>query len=171
MDQTSPAGLVDDQSTGDPSPGTGTGTRLGRALFASGAVCVVLGGLVAAVTGPLGLAKGSWAAAYLVLVCGTASCAIGAAQTRLTVRPIRPALARSQAAAWALGNAAVIAGTLTGLPLVVDAGAALLVAALGAALGLTRGAARALPLWAYRAALIVLLVSVPIGMVLAHVRN
>lgn len=153
------------------APAADAAPRFAKTMFAAGVACVVAGGLVAAFTGPLGLAKGSWAAAYLVLVCGTASCAIGAAQTRLTVRPIRPALARSQAAAWALGNAAVIAGTLTGLPLVVDAGAALLVAALGAALGLTRGAARALPLWAYRAALIVLLVSVPIGMVLAHVRN
>src|SRR5699024_5751274 len=139
--------------------------------FTAGVVCVVLGGLVAAVTGPLDLAKGSWAAAYLVLVCGTASCAIGTAQTRLTVRPIPPALARSQAAAWGLGNAAVIAGTLTGLRLMAAAGALLLGAALGIALGLTRGAARALPLRAYRAALFVLLVSVPIGMILAHLRN
>lgn len=37
-------------------------------LTATGVGCVVLGGVIAAVTGPLDLAHGSWLAAYLVLV-------------------------------------------------------------------------------------------------------
>jgi hypothetical protein len=41
-------------------------------LIFVGASCVVLGGLVAAFTGPLQLTDGSWLAAYLVLVCGEA---------------------------------------------------------------------------------------------------
>lgn len=159
MDTTAPTGFTD------------AGPRFAKALFVAGVACVVAGGLVAAVTGPLGLAKGSWAAAYLVLVCGTASCAIGAAQTRLLDRSIAAPSAWTQAGAWAAGNAAVIAGTLTGLPLVVDAGAALLVAALGIALGRTRGAAARPATWAYRLTLIALLVSIPVGMVLAHLRN
>ncbi|WP_035737970.1 hypothetical protein [Glycomyces arizonensis] len=140
-------------------------------MFTGGVVCVVLGGVVAAFTGPLDLAKGSWAAAYLVLVCGTASCAIAAAQARLIGRAIPAGPVRTQAATWAAGNAAVIVGTFTELPLVVDAGAALLVVALGIAFALTRGAALGLALRAYRAALIVLGVSIPIGMLLAHLRN
>ncbi len=45
-----------------------------------GALFIVLGGLVAAVTGPLDLVQGSWLAAYLVLVCGVAQFAIGTMQ-------------------------------------------------------------------------------------------
>lgn len=157
----------------DPAPerpARGIGTRIGRALFAAGVACVILGGLVAAFTGPLDLAKGSWAAAYLVLVCGAASCAIAAAQARPRGGAVPTAAARVQAAAWALGNAAVLAGTLTRLPLVVDAGAVLLVAALGIAVGVARTAAPGPARTAYRLVLIVLLLSIPVGMVLAHLR-
>ena len=54
-----------------------------KGAVAFGAVallCVVAGGLVAAVTGPLRLEHGSWAAAYLVLVGGVAQGALGIAQ-------------------------------------------------------------------------------------------
>ncbi|WP_197034735.1 hypothetical protein [Glycomyces sp. NRRL B-16210] len=149
-----------------PAPRRGPGP-----LFIAGVVCVLLGGLVAAFTGPLDLPKGSWAAAYLVLVCGASSCAIAAAQARPRTEPIGPDAIRVQAAAWALGNAAVLAGTLTGLPLVVDAGAALLIAALGLALALTRGAAPGRVRTAYRIALIALVLSVPVGVALSHLRN
>jgi len=39
-------------------------------MTVGGAGCVIVGGLVAAVTGPSGLEQGSWLAAYSVLVCG-----------------------------------------------------------------------------------------------------
>ena len=139
-------------------------------LFAAGVACVLIGGLVAAATGPLDLAKGSWAAAYLVLVCGASSCAIAAAQARPRGTAVAPAAAGAQAAAWALGNAAVLAGTLTGLPVAVDAGGVLLAAALGIALALTRGTAPGLVRTAYRLALVGLLLSVPVGAALAHLR-
>ncbi len=156
---------------GTTAPAADAAPRFTRALFAAGVACVVAGGVVAAVTGPLGLAKGSWAAAYLVLVCGTASCAIGTAEDRLVRRPMSVPLAWTQAGAWAAGNAAVIAGTLTRLPPVVDVGAALLVAVLGIALARTRGAAPGVATQVYRLVLVVLLASVPVGMVLAHLRN
>ena len=57
----------------------GTGRLCGRLGF------IVLGGLVAAVTGPLHFDRGSWLAAYLVLVCGVAQCAIG--RQRLVLEP------------------------------------------------------------------------------------
>ncbi|HLU29725.1 MAG TPA: hypothetical protein VKZ65_14945 [Glycomyces sp.] len=153
------------------APAADAAPRFAKTMFAAGVACVVAGGLVAAFTGPLGLAKGSWAAAYLVLVCGTASCAIGAAQDRFIRRPMTASSAWAQAGAWAAGNAAVIAGTLTRLPVVVDVGAALLVAALGIALARTRGAAPGPATRAYRLVLVVLLASIPVGMVLAHLRN
>lgn len=142
-----------------------------RVFFVVGSCCVVLGGLVAAVTGPLELDKGSWLAAYLVLVCGVAQCAIGTAQARLAGRPIPPARGWSQLTCWNLGNAAVIAGTLIGVPVIVDAGGALLAITLGIALHAARHAVSGLAGWAYRWVLVVLLVSVPIGVVLAHLRD
>lgn len=153
------------------APAADAAPRFTKALFAAGVACVVAGGFVAAFTGPLDLAKGSWAAAYLVLVCGTASCAIGAAEDRLVRRPMSVPLAWTQAGAWAAGNAAVIAGTLTRLPPVVDVGAALLVAVLGIALARTRGAAPGVATQVYRLVLVVLLASIPVGILLAHLRN
>jgi len=50
--------------------------RIGRAGYTLGAALVVVGGLVAAVTSPLALAKGSWLAAFLVLVCGVVLLAV-----------------------------------------------------------------------------------------------
>lgn len=49
---------------------------------------IISGGLVAAVTGPLGLEHGSWSAAYQVLVGGVVQAGLGAAQYALvSVRP------------------------------------------------------------------------------------
>ena len=87
-----------------------------------GAPSVVAGGVVAAVTGPLELDKGSWLAAYLVLVSGVSQFVIGQAPARLAVRPISSRWAWSLVASWNLGNAAVISGTLLALPQLVDVG-------------------------------------------------
>ncbi len=153
-------------------------SRPDRALVVVGVSCVIIGGLVAAVTGPLGLDEGSWSAAYLVLVGGVAQVAIGLAPSRLAARAASPALGWSTLASWNLGNASIIAGTLIGLPLLVDAGAVLLVIGLGAALSAVRygaaaprpGASLRLGGGVYRCLLLVLLVSIPIGVLLAHVR-
>lgn len=152
------------------------------ALTTIGICCVVLGGLVAAVTGPLDLGHGSWAAAYLVLVAGAAQCAMGRARSRRRdlVQPHRWAWA--QIGAWNLGGALVIGGTQAGAPLVVDFGSVLLVAALAIALHATRpstavaahSAVRRVSPWgdrAYRILLLVLAVSIPVGIVLSHLRH
>lgn len=152
--------------------------RLEAALVAVGVGCVILGGLVAAVTGPLGLEHGSWLAAYLVLVGGVAQVAFGLAPTLLNAPATSPRLGWSMLSAWNAGNVLVVAGTLAALPLVVDGGSALLIVGLATALYAARrsprrtGRERAglLVGWAYRALLLVLLVSIPIGVVLAHVR-
>lgn len=134
-----------------------------------GASSVVAGGVVAAVTGPLGLDKGSWLAAYLVLVSGVAQFAIGQAPKWLGAR----ASGWSLVVSWNLGNAAVIVGTLAGLALLVDLGALLLVIGLGIAASAVRGARThgGVLGWAYRALLLVLIVSIPIGVLLSHLRN
>lgn len=153
-------------------------SRPEAALAIIGVGCVVFGGLVAAATGPLGLEQGSWVAAYLVLVGGVAQVAMGLAPAWLTQRPASPTISWSTLASWDLGSALVIAGTLTDMPLVVDGGSVLLVIGLATALyAVRRGSPHSsaegaawLVSWIYRALLLVLLVSIPIGVVLAHLR-
>lgn len=135
---------------------------------AGGAAFVVLGGLVAAIARPLDLEKGSWLAAYLVLVCGVALIVIGVAQQQLSA-PVAPPLQLVQLSGWLVANAVVIAGSLISSPVTVDVGSVLLVVVLALTWWLGRGVARtrSLPAYAYLAVLTILIVSVPIGMVLA----
>lgn len=135
-----------------------------------GGACIVVGGLVSAVTGPLALSHGSWLAAYLVLVAGCAQIALGALQQRLAVRGPSPRLRGAQLVLFNFGNAAVIIGTLLTAPFIVDAGGLLLVAALASFLIALRGSRSSAVVWVFRALVIALLVSIPIGLVLAHLR-
>ncbi len=138
----------------------------------SAALSFLAGGLIAAVTGPLELAQGSWLAAYLVLVCGVGAFGIGTMQTHALTR-LSPWWAGAQLCAWAAGNAAVIVGSLTAIPLEVDAGVVLLeVALVIALLAAPSGAVGAnLKSWAYRGLLSVLIFSAPVGSVLSHLRH
>jgi hypothetical protein len=144
--------------------------RLGTfgVLFAAvGAACVVAGGLTAAVSATAPSEHGAWAAAYLVLVCGVAQIALGAGQPLLG-HPARRLLAW-EFAAWNLGNAGVLAGTLAGSTTVVDAGGVLLAAALALMAFGTRktSASRVWALRGYRVLTALVLVSIPVGLVLA----
>ncbi len=150
-----------------------------RILVIGGSACVLLGGGVAAVTGPLGLDKGSWLAAYLVLVCGVGTRAMGVMQSRSSGGSMPAGRSWLQLAGWLLGNAAVITGSLLGVAGIVDAGVPLLLIAVVIALIDTAravpvaapGSKNRLTLWAYRCLLVVLLISVPIGSALAHLRD
>lgn len=146
------------------------------ALILLGYAGIVAGGLVAAVTGPLGLDRGSWVAAYLVLVGGVAQLALGWVPGEVG----RPAAGRSAwavVAGWNLGNALVILGTLTGRPIGVDAGSAALVMALVLAIRELLGAGDARPepnperrllRRTYLGLLVLLALSIPVGIALAH---
>ncbi|MEP6559608.1 MAG: hypothetical protein ABJD68_00830 [Nakamurella sp.] len=150
-----------------------------RTLVFGGSCCVLLGGAVAAVTGPLGLAKGSWLAAYLVLVCGVGTRSMGVMQSRSPGGPMPAGRGWTQLASWLVGNAAVIAGSLLGVAGIVDAGALLLVVAVVMALiDTTRptplaapGSSRWVMAWGYRCLLVLLIISIPIGSILAHLRD
>lgn len=141
-------------------------------LIGGAALSVLAGGLIAAVTGPLALTQGSWLAAYLVLVCGVGGFGIGTMQGRTTAG-LPPVWARTQLGGWFGGNAAVIVGSLSALPLGVDVGVVLLEGALVIALIRSPGIAEIGQLrgWGYRALLLVLILSAPIGSVLSHVRH
>lgn len=141
-------------------------------FFTVGGCCIVAGGLVAAITGPLALTSGSWVAAYLVLVCGVAQCAFGIAQRAFARHPLSAGTFWVELACWNIGSGAVIAGTLVRESIVVDIGGALLVVALVLlmrAVSPSPTPRRAL-LWIYRVLIIVLLVSIPIGLTLATIR-
>lgn len=138
-----------------------------------GAVAVILGGLVAAVTGPLELSKGSWAAAYLVLVVGAAQVMMGSARQHWS-RSGADAPDWTQLALWNIGNIAVIAGTVAGSTIAVILGAAALAVALVLAfLATFRVAERRqrLLMLCYRILLVLLAVSIPIGVTLSAIRN
>lgn len=128
------------------------------------------GGLVAALTSPLDLPKGSWLAAYLVLVGGVAQCTIGRTQEALAPDSVPRKLWQMQYTGWNVGSLLVIVGSLTGEPYVVDVGGLLLLSALVIAVWVTRNAAASFLLWAYRAVLLLLVASMPVGLALAHLR-
>lgn len=137
-----------------------------------GAAWVIAGGLVAATTGPLSLENGSWAAAFSVLVAGVAQYAIGVVQHALAPQPPSRRFVAAEVVAWNAGCAAVITGTVVSVPLIVDAGGLLLVISLALMVLTTRGASAG-PVWAlwiYRVLLVVILVSIPVGLTLAHLR-
>lgn len=139
----------------------------GTAFYYTGVLFVVGGGMVAAVTAPLGVYRGSWLAAYLVLVCGVAQAAIGRAQEGLPRDRVRLAVWGWQYACWNAGNALVILGTMRQWLLPIYLGSALLLGVIVMALWLLRNGLTQLWGWAYAAMLVVLLVSIPVGLLLA----
>jgi len=144
-----------------------------------GLACVIAGGLASAAIAPRPTEHGAWAVAYLVLICGVAQAALGAGQGTLAVTPVTPRLVGAELFGWNLGNAAVIAGTLSNTHVVVYIGGAILVVVLALFVYGVRGsdatdAVVAQASWVVntlRALVIVLLISIPIGLVLATLRK
>lgn len=150
---------------------TTPGGSAALAGYRTGVAFVVLGGLVAAVTGPLGLDRGSWLAGYLVLVCGVAQCVLSDRRRLIAGRAAPPRRSWTGLACWNGGNVLVIVGTLTTAPLVAELGGVALGCALALALADTRGAGRRVRAVLFRTVCAVLLVSVPIGLTLTHLRG
>ena len=140
-------------------------------LLVCGAVSIVAGGLAAAVTGPTEWDHGSWVAAFLVLVGGVAQIGIAAGQSELTPSPPTPRFVALECALWNVAGLIVIAGTLLASPLTVTIGSVVLVAALVLAAVAARGVGRSWLLVPYRALLVLLLVSTPIGIALSWTRH
>lgn len=146
-------------------------------FLAAGVACVIAGGLLAAATAYVTTQKTAWATAYIVLVGGVAQIGLG-----LGVAWLAPTASRRAAwwswACWNIGNAGILAGQLTGLIALTDIGAGWLVAGLVMVLVVVRtrhtqqGRPVAPPhpgvLGAFRALVLVLAVTMPIGIVLAH---
>lgn len=135
----------------------------------AGAVLILAGGFAAAIDGVTPSPHLSWASAYLVLVCGSAQIVLGGGQALINSTRSRPHLVAYQCATFNLANAAVLAGTLSGLSVVLDTGSALFLLALGLfAWGTKKANSHHTVTFFYRTALFVLGVSVPIGVLLAR---
>ncbi|MGH3399325.1 MAG: hypothetical protein ACRDPO_32025 [Streptosporangiaceae bacterium] len=138
-----------------------------------GTACIVLGGLVSAAIAPAPTEHGAWAAAYLVLVGGVAQVALGAGQALLAPAAPPRRAAYSEMIGWNTGNVAVLTGTLLGFTWLADIGGAVLVVSLALVIRQMRGTVRrpAWPLYLYRGLVALVLVSIPVGLVLAEFRS
>lgn len=147
--------------------------RAASTFVVIGATCIVAGGLVAAATGPTGFDHGSWLAAYLVLVSGVAQIALAGGQAWLARRVPPPRWTRVEAWSWNVGAGLVVLGTLSSLPIVTSVGGFLSAVALALFVGgvrEVRPGQRRLGLL-YRSIAAVVLLSIPVGLVLAWVRH
>ncbi len=144
-----------------------------RPFAVVGGLCTIAGGVAAAVTEPLHLARGSWLAAFLVLVGGVGQVGLGTGQALLSRAAPRRRLVRTELMAWNGGAAGVVAGTLASSPVLTS----LASGAVAVALLLVLRQAR--PAWPtttrggrwYLGLAAVLLVSTPVGVVLSWLRH
>jgi hypothetical protein len=141
------------------------------AFLVTGAGCVIAGGFVAAVSGPLELSIGSWAAAYLVLVAGVVQIALGGVQVAVTPRRPGRRMLLAEYLSFNLGNALVIVGAATALPAIVDVGGVVLAVALALFLAAARGARPGWAVRVYDLVLAIVLASIPVGLLLSHLRG
>lgn len=158
-------------TTGATEPHTYRDSLPARTGYGLALAFVVAGGLVAAVTGPLALAKGSWLAAYLVLITGVA---LGVLSQQARILEAPHASAGRESAViwfWLAGNALVVAGALAAMPILTDIGGIALLVVLVLALLATRSARRQALAWVLRAIYVILIVSIPIGLTLTHIRS
>ncbi len=138
--------------------------------MAIGVACVAIGGLLSAVNSVNPTEHGSWAAAYLVLVMGLGQIALALGQALLAGTPPSQPVLLTELLTWNAGGALVLIGTLVGPALLVDVGGILLVITLALVIASVRTPGAG-PRWhrtLFLALVIVLLVSIPIGLVLSR---
>ena len=144
-----------------------------RPFVVAGSLSIIAGGICAAVTRPTHFELGSWLAAFLVLVGGVATIVLGGGQAWMADVAPPPRAVHAELAAWTVGVAGTIAGSLAAVPILTTVGAVPFVVALALFLRGVRQPAVGprWPLLVYRALTVVVLVSTPVGVVLAWVRH
>ncbi len=136
-----------------------------------GACCIIAGGMLAAVVAHSPTEHQVWAVAYLVLVPGVVQVALGVGETILAAREPSPPALLGQVLLFNVGNGLVIAGTVTERAVVTDVGSALLVIALATFVVFSRGAHTQVLRWVYQTLVVIVLVSVPVGIVIQYVKG
>lgn len=142
-------------------------------FLAVGAICIIAGGVVAAVARPTGFEMGSWLAAFLVLVGGVAQVALGVGQGWLAVIAPAPRTIYGELVVFNVGAALTVIGSLAAIPAVTTVGSLCVVAALVLFLRGVGGGTYRLrrPLLAYQLLVWFVLLSTPVGIVLAWIRH
>ncbi len=146
-------------------------SRAAAPFVVIGAGLVVAGGLVSAVAAPTASYHSSWAVAYIVLVAGVAQALLGFGQAVLTEGAASARVRLAELCCWNVGNALVIVGTLLDVPIVLYLGCLALILTLVLVLRALAHAASNWLLWAMRIVVVILLVSMPTGIVLQAVSH
>ncbi|MGH3733713.1 MAG: hypothetical protein ACRDVC_10155 [Acidimicrobiales bacterium] len=153
----------------DATRSAGSGEARPSLIFVVvGAALIVAGGFVAAAGGEAPSKQLSWAAAYLVLVCGVAQLGLGGGRALMTPRQLNTKLIAWQFITFNLGNAGVLVGTLVGVLSLLYVGSAFLLLALALFARAARGTRERGWVFLYWAFILVLAVSVPVGAALGH---
>jgi len=141
-------------------------------FFALASLGIIGGGLLSAVTAHSPTQSASWASAYLVLVVGVASGGLGYGLLTLAPQPATPLRTWVEFLTWVLGNAGVLVGTLTTPAGWVEVGSALMVYTLvSVVLGVRGGPGRGVIRWLFITLVSVVAVSIPVGVLLSHLRR
>ncbi|MGH2717212.1 MAG: hypothetical protein ACRDJU_01360 [Actinomycetota bacterium] len=139
-------------------------------FLALGTGAVIGGGMLSAASSLAPTMQSSWAAGYLVLVAGVAQVFLGLGQEYLSHVDVGTARRGTELGCWNLGNALVLLGGILDAGSAIIPGSILLLAALAAFASATRHRSPELR-WlqvGYRAMMIVLALSVPVGILLAQ---
>ncbi|MEO7373226.1 MAG: hypothetical protein ABIW36_04845 [Terrimesophilobacter sp.] len=138
-----------------------------------GGASIVIGGLLSAATAPTPSYTASWAVAYIVLVAGVAQLVLGIGQGHLA--PTQPSgrVVAIEVIAFNVANVAVLVGTVARAVWIVDVGAVFLIVALALFIWSVRGTGsrNRWMRYGFRAVIIVVVVTTPIGLVLAHLKG
>ena len=143
-----------------------------RPFLAVGVGAVVTGGLDAAASRPAGWERGSWTAAFLVLVVGVGQVGLAIGQSASGRRVVSTRTIVIELGSVNVGASLVIAGTLSSSPVIATIGSVLFALALVVFAHQSRGR-RGERGWlqrVYLTLLAVLVVSTPIGIALSWLR-
>jgi hypothetical protein len=147
--------------------------RAGIPFYIIGGASLIIGGLISAISAGAPSYASSWAVAYIVLAAGVAQLVLGIGQAQLASERPSGAVVAAEVIALNLANVAVLLGTLIAAPVLTYVGAGLLVVALAVFVWAARGprSRNRWLLYAFRIMIVVLAVSAPIGLVIAHART
>lgn len=109
---------------------------------------------------------GMWAVAYIVLVAGVAQVLLGLCQAVLTAGDVSAKVRQIELWCWNLGNAAVVAGTLLNVPILLYLGCVALIVVLVLVLRAIAHVPANGVVWTVRIVVAILLVSMPTGIVI-----